>query len=90
MLVNRMAMDAATLREFFGVLDTVPSMRDKRGAVDTGRMIGRVEFNDVSFSYDGQQPAVTGLNFSALPGETVALVGTSRGISARSSAVASA
>ena len=73
--VNRMAMDAATLREFFGVLDTVPSMRDKRGAVDPGRMIGRVEFNDVSFSYDGQQPAVTGLNFSALPGETVALVG---------------
>ena len=73
--VNRMAMDAATLREFFGVLDTVPSMRDKRGAVDPGRMTGYVEFNDVSFSYDGRRPAVTGLNFSALPGETVALVG---------------
>ena len=29
----------------------------------------------MSFSYDGKRPAVAGLNFTALPGETVALVG---------------
>jgi glucan exporter ATP-binding protein len=73
--VNRMAMDAAKLREFFDVLDTIPAMHDRPGAVEPGRLAGRVEFNDVSFSYDGQQPAVVGLNFTALPGETVALVG---------------
>jgi ATP-binding cassette subfamily B protein len=34
-----------------------------------------VEFKDVSFSYDGKRPAVADLSFTALPGETVALVG---------------
>jgi glucan exporter ATP-binding protein len=74
--VNRMAMDAATLREFFGVFDTIPAINDGPDAVDPGRMTGRVEFIDVSFSYDGKGPAVAGLNFTALPGETVALVGS--------------
>jgi ATP-binding cassette subfamily B protein len=73
--INRMAMDAAKLREFFDVLDTIPAMHDRPGAVEPGRLTGRVEFNDVSFSYDGKRPAVAGLNFTALPGETVALVG---------------
>jgi len=34
-----------------------------------------VEFKDVSFSYDGKRAAVADLTFTALPGETVALVG---------------
>jgi ATP-binding cassette, subfamily B, beta-glucan exporter len=73
--INRMAMDAPTLREFFEVLDTTPAINDRPDAVEPGRLTGLVEFNDVSFSYDGQRPAVAGLNFTALPGETVALVG---------------
>ncbi len=73
--INRMAMDAPKLREFFDVLDTVPAMHERPDAVEPGRLIGRVEFKDVSFSYDGKRPAVAGLNFTALPGETVALVG---------------
>ena len=44
-------------------------------AVDPGRMHGHVEFEDVSFSYDGKRPAVADLTFKALPGDTVALVG---------------
>jgi ABC-type multidrug transport system fused ATPase/permease subunit len=36
---------------------------------------GLVEFNDVSFSYDGKRSAVADLKFTVLPGETVALVG---------------
>src|SRR6201999_356845 len=35
-----------------------------------------VEFSDVSFSYDGKRPAVADLSFTALPGETIAFVGT--------------
>ena len=72
---NRMALDAAQLREFFRVLDTVPAMHDRPGAVDPGRFEGRVEFEDVSFAYDGTRPAVSGLTFIVKPGETVALVG---------------
>src|SRR5919201_3122135 len=72
---NRMAMDAPRLAEFFDVLDTEPAVRDRPDAVDPGHMHGLVEFKDVSFSYDGKRPAVADLSFTALPGETVALVG---------------
>ena len=72
---NRMALDAAQLREFFRVLDTIPAMHDKPGAIDPGRFVGRVEFDNVSFAYDGTRPAVSGLTFTVEPGETVALVG---------------
>jgi ATP-binding cassette, subfamily B, beta-glucan exporter len=72
---NRMVMDAPRISEFFEVLDTEPAVRDRPDAVDPGRMRGLVEFKDVSFSYDGKRAAVADLTFTALPGETVALVG---------------
>ena len=72
---DHMALDAAQLREFFRVLDTVPAMHDKPDAIDPGRFAGRVEFDNVSFAYDGTRPAVSGLTFTVEPGETVALVG---------------
>ena len=50
-------------------------MHDRPGAVDPGRLIGRIEFDSVSFAYDGTRPAVSGLSFTVLPGETAALVG---------------
>ena len=72
---NRLFLDAPKLADFFGVLDTVPALRDRAGASDPGRVRGLVEFKDVSFSYDGKRPAVVDLRFTAAPGERVALVG---------------
>jgi glucan exporter ATP-binding protein len=72
---NRMLMEAPRLSEFFEVLDTEPAVRDRSDAVDPGRLRGLVEFSDVSFSYDGKRSAVADLSFTALPGETIALVG---------------
>lgn len=72
---SRMTLDAARLREFFEVLDTTPAMHDRPSAIDPGRFVGRVEFDNVSFAFDGTRPTVSGLSFVALPGETVALVG---------------
>jgi hypothetical protein len=68
-------MDTPRVAEFFEVLDTEPSVRDRPDAVDPGRMRGLIEFKDVSYSYDGKRAAVADLTFTALPGETVALVG---------------
>ncbi len=73
---NRVLMDAPRLREFFEVLDTVPAVRDRPDAIDPRRLRGLIEFSDVSFSYDGKRPAVVELTFTALPGETIALVGS--------------
>jgi ATP-binding cassette subfamily B protein len=72
---NRVFTEAPRLQEFFDVLDTVPALRDRPNAIDPGRVRGLVEFRDVTFSYDGKRPAVLDLDFTALPGKTVALVG---------------
>jgi ATP-binding cassette subfamily B protein len=72
---NRLFMDAPKLADFFGVLDTVPTVHDRPDAIDPGRVRGLVEFKEVSFSYDGKRSAVTDLAFTALPGDRVALVG---------------
>jgi ATP-binding cassette subfamily B protein len=57
------------------VLDNIPAVADRPDAVDPGRLQGQVVFKDVNYSYDGKRPAVTDLNFTAQPGETIALVG---------------
>ncbi|MGJ5050233.1 glucan ABC transporter ATP-binding protein/ permease [Bradyrhizobium oligotrophicum] len=73
--INNVFMEAPRLAEFFTVLDAVPAVRDRPDAIEVGRLSGLVEFNDVSFSYDGKRPAVEDLTFTALPGQTIALVG---------------
>src|SRR5436309_87889 len=73
--INNVFMEAPRLQEFFNVLDAVPAVRDRPDAIDPGRLAGLVEFDDVSFSYDGNAPAVEDLSFTALPGQTIALVG---------------
>jgi len=72
---NRLFLDAPKLADFFDVLDTVPAVRDRPDAVDPGRVRGQVEFEDVSFSYDGKRTAVADLSFAASPGDRIALVG---------------
>src|ERR1700682_1911294 len=72
---NPMLVEAPRLSEFFEVLDTEPAVRDRSDAMDPGRLRGLVEFDDVSFSYDDKRSAVADLSFTALPGETIALVG---------------
>ena len=73
--VNRVSYEVPRVAKFFEILDTVPALRDRPGAVDPGRIRGQVIFRNVTFSYDSKQPAVEGLSFSADPGDTIALVG---------------
>lgn len=73
--INNVFMEAPRLREFFNVLEAVPAVHDRPDAIDAGRLSGLVEFNDVTFSYDGKRPAIEDLIFTALPGQTIALVG---------------
>jgi ATP-binding cassette, subfamily B, beta-glucan exporter len=73
--INSVFMVAPRLQEFFDVLDTTPAVRDSPNAIDPGRLKGDVNFENVSFSYDGKRPAIADLNLSAKPGEVIALVG---------------
>ncbi len=75
--INKLAMDAPKLRDFFEVLDTNPLIRDSADAIDPGRLIGKISFEIVSFSYDGKRTAIDKLSVIIQPGQTIALVGAS-------------
>lgn len=75
--INRLATEAPRLKDFFDVLDTTPDVKDKPDAIDPGRLLGLVEFKNVSFSYNSNTSAVNNLSFCLYPGQTLALVGTS-------------
>ncbi len=72
---NALFLQAPKLRDFFGVLDTVPAVQDRPDARNPGRLTGRVAFEGVDFSYDGRRNAVSGVTVAVTAGETVALVG---------------
>lgn len=62
----------------FELIDTAPERTN--GKTLSGRAAGRLDFVDVGFSYPGQaQPALSHINLTVMPGETVAFVGMSGG-----------
>ncbi len=65
----------ANLRIAFGLLDTVPDIRDASDAVDIGRAKGRISFEDVSFSYAEREGTLRHITFTAESNQVVALVG---------------
>jgi ABC-type multidrug transport system fused ATPase/permease subunit len=54
-----------------------PEDQDPRRSVFLRDIVGRVEFDDVSFSYDGVHEVLHNLSFRAEPGTVTALVGSS-------------
>ena len=72
---NRLVTDAPRLEEFFEVLDSAPSVRDKPNAIEMPRPRGVVDFEHISLSYDGKRAAVDDISLHADAGETIALVG---------------
>ncbi|MGK7869018.1 ABC transporter ATP-binding protein [Falsiroseomonas sp. E2-1-a20] len=68
----------AGLSRVFGVVDEKPRIVDAPDAVKLPPGEGSVVFEDVGFAYEGvPDAALSGLNFAARPGRTVALVGPS-------------
>ncbi|MEA2376672.1 MAG: ATP-binding cassette, subfamily bacterial, partial [Thermoleophilaceae bacterium] len=65
----------AALDKIFELLDEEPDLKDKPDAIELPRVRGEIEFDDVSFSYDGEAPALCEVDLVVPPGQTVALVG---------------
>lgn len=63
----------------FEVLDTEPEVRDAASPVRLEPVRGAVEFDSVTFGYDGVKQVVKGVSFSVQPGEMIGLVGPSGG-----------
>src|SRR5580765_1851385 len=74
-MLPRASASAARIRE---VLDIQPEIVDPASPVPASRatMRGHVEFQNVTFQYPGaEEPALTGVSFTALPGEVTAIIG---------------
>lgn len=77
MMAGQISAGSASATRIMNVLDSKPRVQDKPGAVILNDMKGRVEFQDVGFSYltDGGDPTLCEINFEAKPGEKVGILG---------------
>lgn len=57
------------------VLDTEREVKDLPGARRATNLKGAIEFDKVSFSYDGERPILSDVSFRIEPGKVAALVG---------------
>ena len=57
------------------VLEAPITVTDLPGAIDIGKAKGEITFDDVSFSYSDGKPVLKHVDFTVLPGKTVAFVG---------------
>lgn len=70
-------MSMAAADRIFGAMDFIPEVQDAPDARPVRADNGRVEFNDVTFSYIPGKAVISGMSFTAEPGQMVALVGPS-------------
>lgn len=63
---------------FMEIMNIEPDIVDKEGAIDLENVKGKIEFKNVSFSYNnGQKTILSNINLTIDPGKTIALVGPS-------------
>jgi ATP-binding cassette subfamily B protein len=75
-IMNRATTSA---HRVFEVLDTEPEIVDTRDAVQLEPVHGKVEFENVTFGYDGVRQVIRGMTFEVAPGDMIGLVGPSGG-----------
>jgi ATP-binding cassette subfamily B protein len=74
-MMNVFQSGIASLERVIELLDAEEQTPDLEEALAEGPVQGRVEFDDVSFSYLPERPLIQGLDLVAEPGQTVAIVG---------------
>jgi ABC-type multidrug transport system fused ATPase/permease subunit len=65
----------AALDKIFELLDEKPDIGDGDDAIELPRVRGELRFEDVTFSYGGDAPALDDVSLVVPPGQTLALVG---------------
>ncbi len=74
-LMNLVQSGVASAERVFLLLDAVEESEDKPIHPALQRAKGEIEFRNVKFSYNEDQPLITDFNLRVAPGETVAIVG---------------
>ncbi|MFH1566706.1 MAG: ABC transporter ATP-binding protein [Gemmatimonadota bacterium] len=76
-LSDQLETAATSSERVFEILDTEPDVVDAPDAVDPGVLEGRIEFRNVSFTYDGFARILDRVSFETEPGEMIGIVGPS-------------
>ncbi len=76
---NSVLMSFLAIERVFDILDAVPAITEKKGAVKMKSNIKKIEYRDVSFEYVKDVPVLKNINFTVKKGETIAFVGNSGG-----------
>ena len=70
----------AGFERFIEVMETEPEVEDKEDAIELKDVVGKVRFENVTFSYnDSGENVIKDINYTIESGKTVALVGPSGG-----------
>jgi ATP-binding cassette subfamily B protein len=69
----------ASAERIFSLTDSVPDVLDRPNSYDPGTIRGKITFENVSFSYDDDQPVLENFSLEIQPGEMIALVGPTGG-----------
>ncbi len=69
----------ASAERIFSLVDAVPDIREKHGAIDPGHLSGDIQFDHVTFNYDDGNTVLQDLTLTVNRGETIALVGPTGG-----------
>jgi len=76
--VNERFQRAATAAErIFEIMDSDPEIKDTKDSIELPQLEGRIRFENVTFSYDGEKNALENVNFEIEPGEMIGLSGPS-------------
>lgn len=76
-IVDQVQRAQAGSKDFFEVMDTLPSITDKPKAKQLEVRKGHISYSNVSFAYSGDQTVLNDISFDVKPGSKVALVGES-------------
>jgi len=76
-LISQIQEAVGATERVFQILDTGSEVIDLPGAVPLPPMEGKVQFHDVTFSYEPDRPILHRIKLTINPGERVALVGPS-------------
>lgn len=74
-LYNQLLTAMAGAERLSKLLDTPPDWCDPPDAVELPPLRGQVQFESLSFGYDPNRLVLQDINLTALPGQTIALVG---------------
>ncbi len=76
---GEMQQAVASAERVFSLMDTKPDIQDRQDSIEVDSVKGKIEFRNVDFYYEENNPVLNNFSLTVKPGETIALVGPTGG-----------